>query len=109
MLRNLPRMNPLQLRKELLVAESELNRAKLAGEITSIIARARTFTERAKSLASMASSAAALMAGIVSYRNGRRETRDAAPTWTQTLFKGANVLSNLWTIFRPGNGNHKNK
>jgi hypothetical protein len=102
-------MNPLQLRKELLIAESELNRAKLAGEITSIIARARTFTDRAKSLASMASSAAALMAGIVSYRNGRRDTRDGVPAWTQTLFKGANVVSNLWKMFRPGKGSQKDE
>ena len=56
-----PRMNPLETRKRLLIAESELNRAQLAQEWGAMTVGVRTLTDRAKSYASIASSAAVLV------------------------------------------------
>jgi hypothetical protein len=43
-------MNPLESRKQLLIAESELNRTHLVGDGTALTADLRTLTARAKSL-----------------------------------------------------------
>ena len=42
-----PRVNPLNTRKRLLIAESELNRAQLTQEWGTLTAGIRTFTDRA--------------------------------------------------------------
>ena len=47
-------MNPLESRKQLLIAESELNRAQMAGDMAALTAGVRTFTDRAKSFGSIA-------------------------------------------------------
>lgn len=97
----IPRVNPLQLRKALLVAESELNRAQLAGELAALQAGARTITGRFKCAGSIASSAVALVTGLVALRRGHLAERDAKPSWLQTILKGAGLISNLWLAFRP--------
>ena len=59
-----PRMNPLESRKQLLLVESELNRAQLARDMAELTAGVRTLTERAKSIASIFSSAAVLVSAL---------------------------------------------
>jgi hypothetical protein len=46
---NNPRMNPLESRKRLLIAESELNRTQLVQEWVALAAGVRTLTGRVKS------------------------------------------------------------
>ena len=55
---NSSRINPLESRKRLLIAESELNRAQLVGDVAALTAEIHTLAERAKSFGSVASSAA---------------------------------------------------
>ena len=95
-----PRMNTLQSRKQLLLAESELNRAQLAGDMAALTAEVRTLTDRAKSFGSIASSAAVLVAGLTAFRRGKPAGADAKPSWRQTLLKGAGLISTLWLAFR---------
>ena len=96
-----PRMNPLESRKQLLIAESELNRVQLAGEMAALTADVRTLADRAKSFGSIASSAAVLVAGLAAFRRGKPVDADAKPSRLQTILKGAGLISTLWLAFRP--------
>ena len=95
-----PRLNPLESRKQILIAESELNRAQLAGELAALAAGVRAFTARAKSFGSMASSAALLVAGLAAFRRGKSADTVEKPSRRQTLLKGAGLISTLWLAFR---------
>jgi hypothetical protein len=95
-----PRLNPLESRKQLLIAESELNRAQMAGDMAALTAGVRTFTDRAKSFGSIASSAAVLVAGLAAFRRNKPAGADAKPSWRRTILKGAGLISTFWLAFR---------
>jgi hypothetical protein len=95
-----PRLNPLESRKQLLIAESELNRAQMAGDMAALTAGVRALTDRAKSFGSIASSAAVLVAGLAAFRCGKPAGADAKPSWLRTLLKGAGLISTFWLAFR---------
>lgn len=94
-------MNALESRKRLLVAESELNRAELSGDLTAVTAGARTVVERARSLGAVASTVAVLAAGLAAYRRARRAAGGAKPTRWRSLVNGAGLVSTLWLALRP--------
>lgn len=100
------RMTPLESRKQLLIAESELNRAELVGDLAALKTGVRTLTDRAKSFGSIASSAAVLVAGLAAFRRAKSAPADANPSWLQTIFKGAGLISTLWLAFR-SQGRHQ--
>ena len=102
-------MNPLESRKQILIAESELNRAVLVGDLAALTAEVRTLTDRAKSFGSIASSAAVLVAGLAAFRRGKSVDDDARPSWAQTILKGAGLISNLWLAFRSPHRDQKDK
>lgn len=95
-----PRVNPLQSRKYLLIAESEINRAKLVGEMTALTADVHALTVRAQSFGSIASSAAGLLAGLAAFRRDKPATAAAKPSWLKNIIKGAGLVSTLWLTFR---------
>ena len=95
-----PRINPLESRKQLLIAESELNRAQMVGDMAALTAGVRTLTDRAKSFGSIASSAAVLVAGLAAFRRGKPMGADAKPSWLRTILKGAGLISTFWLAFR---------
>ncbi len=100
-----PRLNQLEARKKLLIAESELNRAQLIDDVTALREDVGALAQRAKLVTSIAAAAAALVTGVVAVR--RRKPADAAnpkPSWLQGALKGASLVSNLWHSFR-SNGN----
>lgn len=99
-----PRINPLESRKQLLIAESELNRAQLVGDMAALMAGVRTLTDRAKSFGSIASSAAVLVAGLAAFRRGKPVDASARPSRLQTILKGAGLISTLWLAFRSPRG-----
>jgi len=93
-------VNPLESRKLLLIAESELNRAQLVQEWGAMTAGVRTFTARVKTCGSIASSVAVLVAGLAAFRRGKCVDADAKPSWLQTILKGAGLVATLWFAFR---------
>jgi hypothetical protein len=100
-----PRMNPLQSRKQLLIAESELNRAQLVQEWETMADGIGSVADRAKSFASIASSAAVLVAALAAFRRGKSAHAEVKPSWLQTILKGAGLISTVWLAFRsPGRG-----
>ena len=104
-----PRLNPLESRKQLLIAESELNRAQLLQEWAALTAGVRTLTHRAKSFRSITSSAAVLMAGLAAFRRGKPGGADVKPSWFQSILKGAGIVSSLELAFRSQRRHQKDK
>jgi len=94
-------LNPLQSRKHLLLAESELNRAQLVGDMAALTADVRALAGRAKSVGLIASSAMALVAGLAAWRRAKRADAAAKPSWLPAILKGAGLISSLWLAFRP--------
>ena len=104
-----PRMNPLESRKQLLIAESELNRAQLVQEWQAMADGVRSVADRASTISSLVSTAAALIAGLASFRRTRSAPADEKPSWWQTLLKGAPLAGFLWSKFRPQPRDQKEK
>ena len=93
-------MKPLELRKQLLLAESELNRAQLLQEWQVMRAEVHSLAEQAKTVRSMATAVASLVAGLSSCRRKATAPTAEKPSWLQTILKGAGVVSSFWTEFR---------
>jgi hypothetical protein len=93
-------MNPLESRKQLLIAESELNRAQLVQEWQAMGDGVRSIADRARTISSIASTAASLIAGLASFRRKKSAPEEQKPSWLQTFFKGAGLISIVWQAFR---------
>jgi len=93
-------MNPLELRKQLLIAESELNREQLIQDWQALADEANTLAEQAQTIRSLASATASLVSGIASVRRKMSTPPGEKLPWWQTLLKGAGVVSSFWTAFR---------
>jgi hypothetical protein len=104
-----PRMNPLESRKQLLIAESDRNRAQLAGDMAALTAGVRALNDRAQSFGSIASSAAVLVAGLAALRRSKGVDADAKPSRLQTILKGARLISTIWLAFRSQGRGQKDK
>jgi negative regulator of sigma E activity len=94
------RMNPLESRKQLLIAESELNRAQLVQEWRVMRSEVHSLASQARSIGSIASAAATLVAGLSSLRHKISEPAAEKPSWWQTLLKGAGLVGSFWSEFR---------
>ncbi len=104
-----PRMSRLESRKQLLIAESELNREQMTEEIAVLTADVCTLTDRAKSFGSMASSAALLVAGLAAFRHSKSMPAGAPPSWLRKILRGAGMVSTIWLAFRSGARGQKDK
>jgi len=93
-------MKPLELRKQLLIAESELNRGQLVQEWQVMRAEVHALTAQAKTLRSVATAAAMLVAGLASCRRNAAATPAEKPSWLQTILEGAGVVGTFWSEFR---------
>jgi hypothetical protein len=92
-----PRVNPLQARKQLLIAESEINRAEMLHEWQEISGGVRALTNRVKSVGSLAS-AATLLISAFPLRNAEPSTGKSS--WLNTFFKGAKLAGSVWLAWR---------
>ena len=100
-------LSPLEPRKQLLVAESELNRAELADEWQAMAHGVRDFAYRARSIAAWASSAALLVAGVNALRRAPPKSGAAKSSSFQKILDGARVASTLWFTFRARGDKHE--
>lgn len=99
-------MTPLMARKELLVVESEINRAELGRECSALRDEAAEFasglTGDANALGSLASAGAAFFTTGSALRrlllngNGAQKT-----SWVQALINGARAGISVWLALRP--------
>src|SRR5580704_7901879 len=95
-----PRMNPLKSRKQLLIAESELNRAQLVQELQTMAGGIKSLANQVRTIGSFASAAASLVAGIASFRRKKSVPDTEKSSWLQTILKGAGLISTIWSAFR---------
>ena len=100
-------MNSLESRKRLLLAESELNRAQLVEDMAALRGNVRALMDHVKTVGSIASSVAVLMAGLAAFRRPKPASAESKPSWLQTIFKGASLISTLWMAFRSQGCEHK--
>jgi len=96
-----PHLNSLEARKQLLIAESELNRAQLVREMAAFKADVRILADHAKSFTSIASSAASLITGLASFRHARSTPAGERPSWWQMFLTSVPLVGSLWSKFRP--------
>lgn len=95
-----PALSPLELRKRLLIAESEINRVQLQQEWETMADGVRGLADRAKTISAYASVAAALMAGIAAARRGKSPAGDEKHSWIRTILKGLRLAGSIWLAFR---------
>jgi hypothetical protein len=95
-----PHLSPLETRKQLLLAESELNRAQLVQEWQAMADEVRSVADRARTIGSLASTAASLIAGLASARRKKSAPAAKKTSWWQSLLKGAGLVSTVWQAFR---------
>jgi hypothetical protein len=103
-------MKPLESRKQLLIAESELNRAQLIEDVSALREDVHALARRGKSIASIVVAAGALMTGLAAVRR-HKSAADAnpKPSWLQGALKGASLVSSLWHSFRSNGQDQKEK
>jgi hypothetical protein len=99
-------MNPLASRKKLLIAESELNRAQLGQDWWKMTDVVHAFATKVRMAGSLASTVAALVAGVASFHHKIPAPVAEKPSWLQTILKGAGLVSTLWAQF---GSSHRNE
>lgn len=94
------RLNPLESQKQLLIAESELNRVQLLEEWQAMTDGVQNLTDRVKSVGSLASVGALLFAGMSAFRRGKSVVTGVKPSWFQSALKVTKVVGSIWLAFR---------
>jgi hypothetical protein len=95
------RLSPLESRKRLLIAESELNRAQMMEDLAALKSDAGALVDRVKSYGSIASSVATLVSGVAAFRGAQPANGDGKSHWLRKVIRGAGLVSSLWRAFRP--------
>lgn len=88
--------SPLELRKRLLVAESEMNRALLAREYRVLTGDLRSATHHLKKLGGVVSSATALVAVYMAFRSRKSGTEPSRRPWWPACVKLFRLGLPLW-------------
>jgi hypothetical protein len=92
-------MNQLEARKQLLIAESEINRLQLVAEWQTMADDVRSITHKARSIGVIAMAATSLLSGLMSFRRTKPAPASEKLSWWQTLLKGAQLVGSLWAEF----------
>ena len=95
-----PPLSPLELRKRLLIVESEINRVQLQQEWETMTEGIRGLADRAKAISAYASVAAALVAGLAAFRRSPAPAAKARRSWVRTLLKSLRAAASIWLAFR---------
>jgi len=96
------RVSTLELRKQLLIAESELNRARLSDEWRKMTDEVLDLARRAKTIAVWSSSSAMLMACLAAFRSRSVMAAEAKPSWLQRVLAWLQVANSCHLAFRRG-------
>jgi hypothetical protein len=102
-------MKALQSRKQLLLLESELNRALLLRDMAELTEGLGALTVRAEAFTLIFSSAAGLVSSLAASRRGQPADAGVKPSWLPTLLKGAGLASTLWVACRARGRDDKDK
>ena len=100
MSRKLPRVSPLILRKDLLIAESELNRAQFMEKWEAATEWRHALNDGARTFGSLASTAVLVMSGIQAFRRKLKPQDSEKRSWLQPVIKGVGLIASLCEAFR---------
>ena len=100
MSRKKPPLNAVELQKQLLVAESDVNRLELLQEWQTVTESARHFAGRAKSITALASAAAILAGFFTALRRPKAKPGEVSSSRFQTLWKGVRFALSVWSAIR---------
>jgi hypothetical protein len=95
-----PSLSPLAARKQLLLAESEINRALLLREFQTLGGGVRSLSDQAKSLATILSTILLLASELLRFSNRKVEAPGSRPSWFRRIARGANLAITLWLALR---------
>jgi hypothetical protein len=93
-------MNALESRKQLLIAESELNRSRLRHESLAVAGEVRALASHARTAGSVAAVVGTLLGGVSVFRQKKSGPAGENSSWWQTLGKVAGLASTVWLAFR---------
>ena len=95
-----PAVSPLKLQKQLLVAESEINRARLLQEWQIVGDGLYQLADQARSFNTLATSTVSLVAGLAALTSGEAAPATAKFSWFKKALSGARLASTIWLMFR---------
>jgi hypothetical protein len=93
------RVSPLESRKRLLIAESEINRARLLQEGQMLADGLSSLAARARSFSTIAASILSLGAGLAAFTRCRRAAATRS-SLIQKIASGARLATTIWLLFR---------
>lgn len=94
-------MTPLATRKRLLIAESDLNRARLMMELDGLTNGFRALSGRSSNVQLVASSSVGFAAGLAAFQRGSAiASGGGRPSRLQTVLQCAGFAASLWLAFR---------
>jgi len=97
-----PRIAAIHAQKQLLIAESELNRAQLAADLAAVKKSGGTLIEATRSFTAVGSAIGAVIAGIRAFSRHKGQTTAPAakPSALRTILRGAGLVSSIWLASR---------
>lgn len=93
-------MNPLEARKQLLIAESELNRTQLSREWEMLAGGIRALAKQVETISVIATSAASLVGVLSALRRKSPTPTGEKFSSLQTILKYVPIAGALWSKFR---------
>ena len=102
------RLKTLESRKQLLIAESGLNRAHLLHELRVMGDEVHALTRRAKTIGLVAPVILSLVAGLAAGRGKAAAPDGKKNPWWRTALNGVGLARSLWSEFRPQDQKTKN-
>jgi hypothetical protein len=100
MFRKTSHLSPLELRTQVLTAESELNRARLSADWQTMKHGVANLVHSAKTIAALASPVAVLVAGVSAWRRRPSKPGTERQSWAQKILNGASHVSTIWLALR---------
>ena len=100
MFRKNARLKSLEARKQLLIAESDLNRAQLAEDLAMAKDGLRIFTRRAQTVSAITQSVVGVVAGVAAFRRRKPGPGNLKQSWMRTALSSAGFVSSLWLALR---------
>jgi hypothetical protein len=96
-------LTPLESRRQLLLVESELNRAQLLNELRDLKIEIHQLQDQVQAIGSIASSAAKLATTFSAISNAfthRDSGEKRKSSWISTLLNGARTGASIWGALR---------
>ncbi len=101
-------LTSLETKKQLLLVESELNRAQMLNELRDFQGEIQHLKHQVWEIGSVAASAAKLAASFSAIRQAfSHRNEDEKPSWISMLLNGAKAGTSLWRLFRSANARHE--